>query len=346
MSRWMGLGEHGVSTVMKRWLANGTGSFPAMGVLAMGAVLLFVCGCSERGLNVRVRPGDRFNLVHTVNMKTVRMRDDSRRVQDSRAEWRFDLEVESVSRDGVSTFRVAIGVVRLKEWSNDGSRTVSLPSGLGGEDVFRQFARLVRGKSFKVSVGPLGGIRGVEGLDAIRQEVNSRLVVGGERATMPPDEQFRRAARQSIMRPLDDLLMASRFNGLFHVLPPAVPSAGDGWVNGEVPFPAVGAYETRSWTVESRENGVLTLSLSSRIRPVEQDGGVAISGEEHGTVVVDETTGLLTAWESSTHLAGSMDRRMSADSPLVSRASMTVDIESRAELSAAGESDKAPEGAR
>lgn len=344
----MWLGEWGVlvSGPGSTWSFEAYEEVPAVGVCVTVAIVFSVCGCSERGLSLRLKPGDRFSLVHTVNTRIVTMVDEKSGALDKRAEWRFDMQVESVSEDGVSTLSVEIRNAKLGQWSNDGGGTRSLGDALGGEDVFAQYGKLLRKKSFKVKLGPLGGIRGVEGLDEIRREVNSRLVIGGEHALMPVTEEIRKKVRQSIMKPLDDFLMASRFNGLFHVLPPAASSVGDTWLNGEVPFPTYTAYETRSWSVESRENGVLTLSFSSTIRPEEQSGAFAVSGEEHGTVLVDETTGLMTAWESSAHLEGSSERRVAGDPSEVVHASMTVDIESRAEVSVVGRPDKAGEGAR
>jgi hypothetical protein len=138
------------------------------------------------------------------------------------------------------------------------------------------------GEKFTAHLTRQGQVQEIQGLAAIRQNIEKKIPEGPARDQVMEgltEQQLAGSIREYFLRPLA-------------IYPIAPVGVGDTWNRQDTSETAPYNYATR-WTLKSRNGGIAVIDANTVITPKapsEQDGAT-ISGQSHGQIEMDEATG-------------------------------------------------------
>ena len=256
-------------------------------------------------------------------------------------------DVESVDPDGLVTMKVTFDEADLGDITGMGAMMGGM--GAGGAAPLDSDLGLV-GKSFTMKATPDGRVQEVRGMMDIVEEmtrkVTEEVTKQLDKIQLPPAVkaqmgQLGSAVGAQLRQTLGDSAMREKMEDMMTMYPETPVRVRSTWTKGGVRsygMAPMGRSET--WKLTGRKDGVLTLEVSSEITPntdaPAMDMGfvrmnIELSGQQSGTVEVDEATGWIIRADMTYELDGTMKTSggaMPGSQSMVMKVSGTSTIES------------------
>lgn len=176
--------------------------------------------------------------------------------------------------------------------------------------------------SFRMNVSPTGHISGFTGTDEMRTSVRKAL------AATPPAEGSP-FTNDMLLAVVSDEALTALLQPILGIWPSIPVTTGDEWTRDEIFDPIGDTLETTTFTLESTEGGVATLSMNSIISSAGKDKNKTVSGKSTGEVRAMTMDGTIRAYRSEQTLEGTM-----TDPATSTTSTFTSTSETQAELTA------------
>ena len=189
----------------------------------------------------------------------------------------------------------------------DSSQQTTSPSGAEG------FAALL-GQSYTVRLNPKGEVLDMNGVAEMAKAVREKL---------PPGTDL-----SSSGNPLASLLDEESLRGLTEsasaVYPDKLVNSGDSWARTRAIKQGMAMINETKWTLQGRQGGMATIQATSALKvdpnepPLEMQGMAMkfdLSGNQEGTIQMEETTGLIRKQSGRQELKGQIKIGTSPQGP-------------------------------
>ncbi|MDA3844361.1 MAG: DUF6263 family protein [Candidatus Kapabacteria bacterium] len=206
--------------------------------------------------------------------------------------YEFSYKVNSVNGEGVAAITIKYENIFYETVTPQGSLSydsknppAQMPPGLKGYAA-------VLGNSFDIELSPQGKVNAVTGLDKI---VEAILALGDFKS---PEEKT--MAERQVRSQFSVDIMSQNVENIFFFFPGKDVAVGDSWVKENYITAGVPRIMNYTWTLESVENGLATISANATIKndPTmskqaqgEMVREIKAVGQQAGTIVVDINTG-------------------------------------------------------
>jgi hypothetical protein len=289
-------------------MASGVAALLA--AMAVGCSAIPTASAQKVELRQRLKPGDRFRTdLKSDQSFSATIRGEKLHLVQSI--WHgYEIEVLDVDDDGNVTERVTYDSIVFEQ--HVGSVNVEYDSRAPQGKItpaVQPFAAIT-GESFTVKLTPTGKVLEVGGIDAMIEHAldKTEAAKGPERGTL----------RRQLNQQFGEQAVRQGCYTMFSVYPDHPVRVGQSWharVATSNWFPMI---QNSTWTLRKRRGGLSYIEVTTKnepdpeTRPPELQGESAafsvsgITGESHGTVEVDEGTGLIRAAKLDGELSGTM----------------------------------------
>jgi len=275
--------------------------------LLLAAGLLSSCGSKEPepdlvNLTLQLTPGMERTLVNSTQaVLSMSVRGLVIEV-DTTINATYDFTVKSVDGAGASQVEVKFVNAKMTQTTTFGDYVFSTVAMMGGRDPFQRMAGIVRGKTFTMSVDPLGMVGNIEGLDAIRKKVEDELDLTNSLSSLNEGTALQTSLREAVLETLEDENMRLTFTDVFETHTNEPIQIGDSWPGRVQDYPELDMTLKPTFTLTAWDGVNATVERRSDVE-MTQNGGY-LRGTETSTFTVDGQTGLVKRIEAKMILNG------------------------------------------
>ena len=279
-------------------------------VLAAAVFGAALCGAeataaAKIGLRLRLKKGQSYTLRQTAEQMITQTL-MGRKIQiEQRIGMGFLLEVQDVGADGVAAVKTTIQSIRYKMKSQfavieyDSAKppeTIPLPA--------RGFAAMV-GQSFTMQLTDLGSVKKIQGGAAMLEQAIKKSGL--------PDGPAREAMKTTVKNQFGDEAFRQDMEKLTRIYPAVPVGIGDTWTQKLAVTKGFPIVYNNTLTLKGRADGVATIAAEAKFSPNEAAGPVKLggmtvryrlSGNQKGTIRVDEATGWMLGGKFAQELSG------------------------------------------
>jgi len=286
-------------------------------ILTIGLAVLFN-GCAQRPqlqpepekikLQLRLKAGESYNLRMTTDQKVTQsiMGHQQEIVQSIGVGYSFD--VEEVDADGVARVKVIYHGVLFKQDAGGLGKFEYDSSDPPAEipPMAKGYAALV-GQSFHMKIAPNGHISEVEGADEMIADMLEKIDINMEYMKTSLEKKLRDQFGNQGVKEMMDNMMA--------IYPDRPVGINDSWTSTVIETHGFPMILDNTWTLKDRKDGIATIEVNStaepnlEVDPVEMGAmkmQYSLSGEQHGTMELDEATGWMISAELDQKFTGDL----------------------------------------
>lgn len=278
-------------------------------------------GRAEEGLDLRLRlrAGQRFGTLRTIEQKIVQQSPEFGQEVNQTIAIGTAYEVLEVDEAGTAVLRCTYVTARCRfeappigvvEYDSSNPPEVVPPA-------VRPFAALL-GQSITATIAADGTVKEVRGGKQILERVLSAM-------ELPPG-LARESMKEQLGRQFDDEAMRESLAQMLSIYPDRPVAVGDSWSRRVTVSSPVPVTVENTWTLKDRRDGTAFVEVSARIKsdpegPPFEVGPMkfhyALSGEQKGTLEIDESTGWLVRGKISQTISGEMRMETGPEAPAV-----------------------------
>ena len=225
---------------------------------------------------------------------------------DHTSSFDYSYTVNRVDADGNLSVSVRYGAARYKMTEPDGSVIYDSATATEVPAQAIGYAALV-GNGFDLELSPSGEVLAINGVDALLDAVL-------EAAELPPGPESD-MRRETLLAQFGEEVLVDTFEQSFNIYPDGPVAVGDSWSEQGAVNYGFAFLADITWTLVDRADGVATVEVTSTIEsdpdaeppdlsvmPME----MALTGEQSGTLLIDEATGWVLGSTLTQSLTGSM----------------------------------------
>ena len=293
----------------------------AAAVLAAGAIGYMVLGrnlgAGGRGastgsvdkveLRLRLKKGDSYTMLLTADQKMKMKMQGQEMGIDQAFHFTSTYDVEEVAADGTAAVRVTYDAVMVRQKA--GMLDIEYNSEAPSAEVppmAQAFAALV-GQSFNMDITRTGTVKEVRGADALLERMLGAMNL--------PEGPMRQSMENSLAEQFSSEGLKEAIEKLMGFYPEEPVGVGDSWSTEDVLTKGFPIVLKQSYTVKDRKDGMCVIGFESTMMPNRDAEPLkmgmmsityALSGEEKGTMEVDESSGWIRTSKATFEMSGEM----------------------------------------
>jgi hypothetical protein len=264
-------------------------------------------------LRLRLKKGDVHKLRVTVEQHVEQKAAAGKQAIDQTMGVDYSLSVDDVDPDGAMAVTMKYDAVRFRYKGPSGA--AEYDSAMPPKDVpavARGFAAM-QGLAVKMRVAPTGQVTAVERVEELMDEILRKLNL--------PEGPQKAAARKVLGEQFGEAAMKQNLQTMFAVYPDGPVAIGDSWQRKVSTSKGMPAVLEATYTLKDRKSGVCTIEVHAKVAPnpdappVEMGTGkmaYELSGEQRGTMEVDEASGLPRKMTTTQDVSGTMTYKTTA----------------------------------
>jgi len=278
-----------------------------LGILVVILAVSIVISCAREKIQLQLRLQE--GESHTIKVLTDQ--NISQTIQGQRHDiiqttgTGHTFDVEEVDADGNALVKVTYRSVLFKqdgpmgkiEYDSSNPPAIIPPMAMG-------FAALV-GQSFSMMISPDGHIIDVQGVDAMLTHVMKKLDI--------PEGPMKVSIEESLKNQFGDQALTEIMESMMAIYPEKPVGIGDSWTRKVVISKGFPMILDNTWTLKDRKGGVAIIEVSSTVNPNPEAAPIEmgtmrlsydISGEQEGTIELQEATGWTTRAKFTQNFSG------------------------------------------
>ena len=274
------------------------------------AASLSACG-KKAGLRLNLKPGDTVTFEVRSDLKqTMGPMGEQKQQQVTKVVY----NVESVDAQGVAT---------VKATTDLSGAAANMGAAMGGAGGMGDVLSDLKSVELTMELAPDGTVKSLTGMAPIvdKMVAATKKVMEDQLANLPAEakammgDNMFAGVEKGLRNVMGDEAVRQQMQGMTDFYPPEPVDVGDTWVKEQTltaPFPVKAS---TTYTVTARGAGVMNIDYTSKLSP-NPDGGMDmgmvkvkmdLSGEQKGTVQVDEATGWIKSSSGTLNVNGELD---------------------------------------